>query len=165
MAKRCPNCGNRVDPDLAFCPECGMSLDADDIREWKRSGRQPAQQAPKQPPSQQGPLEEDSGTIVPRGENMPARGEAPAAKPEEPGNPSQINPYWPKRSKTVAAVLAILLGGLGAHKFYLGKYGQGILYLLFCWTYIPSIIGVIEGISYLLADDVEWQVKHQVRIE
>lgn len=41
---------------------------------------------------------------------------------------------------------AILLGGLGAHKFYAGKAGQGILYLLFCWTYIPSLLGLIEGI-------------------
>lgn len=43
-------------------------------------------------------------------------------------------------------ILAMLLGGLGAHKFYAGKPGQGILYLLFCWTYIPEIIGFIEGI-------------------
>lgn len=53
------------------------------------------------------------------------------------------------KNKTTAGILAILLGGLGFHKFYLGKVGQGILYLLFCWTYIPVFIGICEGIYYL----------------
>ena len=52
------------------------------------------------------------------------------------------------RNKIVAGILAILLGGFGAHKFYLGKIGLGILYLLFfldsysgyCWYYRRSII-------------------------
>ena len=44
------------------------------------------------------------------------------------------------------AVLAIVLGDLGVHKFYSGKIGMGILYLLFCWTFIPGVIGFIEGI-------------------
>ncbi|MCZ0754300.1 TM2 domain-containing protein [Anoxybacillus sp. J5B_2022] len=60
------------------------------------------------------------------------------------------------KSKVVAGVLAILLGGLGIHKFYLGKLGQGVLYLLFSWTGIPSIIGLIEGILYLFKSDEEF---------
>ena len=43
-------------------------------------------------------------------------------------------------------LLAILLGDFGVHKFYAGKVGMGILYLLFCWTFIPGLIGLIEGI-------------------
>ena len=57
------------------------------------------------------------------------------------------------RSRTAAALLALLLGGIGAHKFYRGKAGQGILYLIFCWTFIPSVIGFIEGIIYLTKSD------------
>ena len=57
------------------------------------------------------------------------------------------------KSKAVAGILAILLGGIGAHKFYLGRWGWGIIYLLFCWTYIPSIIGLIEGIVYLVSNE------------
>lgn len=34
------------------------------------------------------------------------------------------------KSKTTATLLAFFLGGLGAHKFYLGQTGQGILFLL-----------------------------------
>lgn len=52
-------------------------------------------------------------------------------------------------NKYVAAALAIFLGSFGAHKIYMGKYGKGVLYAIFCWTCIPGIIGIIEGITYL----------------
>ena len=53
-------------------------------------------------------------------------------------------------NKVVYAILALFLGGLGAHKFYSGKTFQGILYLVFCWTCIPSFISFFEGIVALL---------------
>jgi TM2 domain-containing membrane protein YozV len=64
------------------------------------------------------------------------------------------------KSRIAAGVFAIVLGGLGIHKFYLGKVGWGILYILFCWTAIPSIIGFIEGILYLTATDEEFYDKY-----
>lgn len=64
------------------------------------------------------------------------------------------------KSKVTAGVLAILLGGFGIHKFYLGKTGMGILYLVFCWTGIPEVIGLIEGILYLTATDEDFQTKY-----
>ena len=48
--------------------------------------------------------------------------------------------------KVVYALLAIFLGWLGIHKFYAGKPVQGVLCILFCWTYIPAVISFIEGI-------------------
>ncbi len=51
-----------------------------------------------------------------------------------------------KVNKVVYCILALLLGGYGIHKFYAGKIGLGILYLVFCWTYIPGIIAFIEFI-------------------
>ena len=60
------------------------------------------------------------------------------------------------KTRTTAAILAILLGGFGAHQFYLGNIGKGILYLVFCWTYIPSIIGLIEGIMLITQSDEEF---------
>ena len=53
------------------------------------------------------------------------------------------------QQKLIQSALAIFLGSLGAHKFYQGKTFQGVLYLLFCWTTIPTFIGGIEGIRYL----------------
>ena len=57
------------------------------------------------------------------------------------------------------------LRSLGIHKFYLGKIGMGILYLLFCWTGIPAIVGLIEGIIYLCSNDENFQLKHHVRLQ
>jgi TM2 domain-containing membrane protein YozV len=64
------------------------------------------------------------------------------------------------RSKIAAGVFALLLGGFGAHKFYLGKAGQGILYLVFFWTFIPAFIALIEGILYLTMSDEKFAAKY-----
>lgn len=64
------------------------------------------------------------------------------------------------KSKVAAGVLAILLGGFGIHKFYLGKWIQGIIYLIFFWTYVPAIIGLIEGIIYLLSNEENFARKY-----
>ena len=64
------------------------------------------------------------------------------------------------KDRTTAGIFALLLGGLGAHKFYLGKPLQGVLYILFIWTFIPAIIGFIEGILYLTKSDEEFQRKY-----
>lgn len=65
-----------------------------------------------------------------------------------------------QKSRIAAALLAFFLGGLGVHKFYLGKVGQGILYLLFCWTFIPAIISFIEFIIYLCESDEAFAKKY-----
>lgn len=64
------------------------------------------------------------------------------------------------RRRIAAGLFAILLGGFGVHKFYLGKIGQGILYLLFFWTMIPAIIALIEGIIYLTTSDQEFAERY-----
>lgn len=64
------------------------------------------------------------------------------------------------KSKVVAGVLGILLGHLGIHQFYLGKIGRGILCILFCWTGIPGIVGIIEGIMYLVMDEKKFEEKY-----
>lgn len=71
----------------------------------------------------------------------------------------------PVKSKLVAAILAILFGSFGIHKFYLGKKGLGIVYLLFFWTYIPGILSFIEGIIILASSDENFQQKYRCRIK
>jgi len=70
----------------------------------------------------------------------------------------------PVKSRTAAGILGILLGGLGIHKFYLGKAGLGIVYLLFSWTFIPALVGFIEGIIYLTQDDATFAAKNGVNV-
>ena len=45
------------------------------------------------------------------------------------------------RDKTVALILCIFLGFLGAHKFYVGKTGMGLIYLF---------TGGIFGIGWII---------------
>ena len=63
------------------------------------------------------------------------------------------------KNRYVAALLAFFLGGFGVHRFYLGKW-TGIFYLIFCWTYVPSIIALIEGILYLTNGEDEFNRKY-----
>ena len=72
--------------------------------------------------------------------------------------------YGPPKSRIVAGVLALLLGGIGVHKFYLRKVGLGIVYILFCWTFVPSIIAFVEGIIYLVQDDKTFSLKQGVAV-
>jgi len=65
-----------------------------------------------------------------------------------------------QKNRSTAVLLAMVLGGLGMHKFYLNKPGMGVFYLLFCWTFIPAIVGFIEGLIYLTMDDATFQKRH-----
>lgn len=49
-------------------------------------------------------------------------------------------------NKAIYVTLAICLGTLGIHKFYSDQLGLGLLHLVFFWTGIPTIIGIIHGI-------------------
>lgn len=62
------------------------------------------------------------------------------------------------KNKTTAILLALFLGGLGIHHFYLEHYGRGILYLLFCWTGIPAILGVVDALIYAFGEGAEFKV-------
>jgi TM2 domain-containing membrane protein YozV len=64
-------------------------------------------------------------------------------------------------SKTALLLLAFFLGGLGAHKFYIGRHIQGVLYLLFCWTLIPGIIALVEFIIYAITSEKDLQRKYE----
>ena len=70
----------------------------------------------------------------------------------------------PVKSRTTAAILAFLLGGVGAHKFYLGQTGIGFVYLLFFWTFIPAILAFIEFVIYLTQDDATFAAKNNVSV-
>jgi len=49
------------------------------------------------------------------------------------------------KSEVVGVLLAIFLGGFGAHHFYMRRTGLGILYAIFSVTGIPFIIAFIEA--------------------
>jgi len=74
------------------------------------------------------------------------------------------------KDKITAGILAILLGGFGVHKFYLGFTGPGLVFLLvntvgllITWilAFTPNVLlwvlAVVEGILYLTKSDEEFE--------
>jgi TM2 domain-containing membrane protein YozV len=77
--------------------------------------------------------------------------------PNRPGRtPDPVSVIAPK-SRSMAILWAMLLGGIGIRWFYLDQPGWGILYLLFCWTFIPAIVGFVQGLFFLNMSDGEFQ--------
>ncbi len=60
------------------------------------------------------------------------------------------------KSKMAAFSLAFFLGSFGLHKFYLGNMSAGWIYLLFCWTGIPTILGLIDSLFILFKNQSEF---------
>lgn len=60
-------------------------------------------------------------------------------------------------SRFLAGFLGIFFGIIWAQKFYLWRKKEGILSLLFCWTYIPAILWFLEGIWFLTRSEKEWE--------
>jgi TM2 domain-containing membrane protein YozV len=81
-----------------------------------------------------------------------------------------------EKNKVTAGILALLLGGLGIHKFYLGFSGPGLVFLLVntvgllvTWSllFLPNvilgIIAFVEGIIYLTKSDEEFEQLYVVQ--
>lgn len=134
----CPQCGAPINPGASECRFCGEKI-----------VHQQAAQQMQQPVYQQPMYQQPQQIIIQQAAPQPVY--------------TAINPAWPVKSKVAAGVLGLFLGGIGAHNFYLGKIGTGLLCLLFCWTGIPSIIGFIEGIMILCSNDENFQLKYHVR--
>lgn len=64
------------------------------------------------------------------------------------------------KSKSTAGLLSFFFGGLGVHRFYLGQTGLGFLYLVFCWTFIPAILGLIDAIIFWTMSEDKFNNKY-----
>lgn len=133
----CPQCGAPISPDATECRYCGEK-----IATHTNSNQQ---------------INQTNGSQQPNVYNTYYVGNYN-------NNSSMIPMDWPIRNKTVTALLAIFVGGFGAHKFYLGKTGQAFAYLLLMWTTLPFFIGFFEGIYYLCMSEQKFQEKYHVRV-
>jgi TM2 domain-containing membrane protein YozV len=64
------------------------------------------------------------------------------------------------KDKNIAAILALFLGAIGVHKFYLGRIGAGVLYLIFSFTFIPAVLGLIDFFVLALMDQDEFNRRY-----
>lgn len=75
-------------------------------------------------------------------------------------SPSEINTTG--KDKILCGILALLLGGFGAHYFYLGKIGGAIICILLtlvtCGAW--SIITLIQGILILTMTQAQFEQKY-----
>ncbi|MCC6936780.1 MAG: TonB family protein [Flavobacteriales bacterium] len=93
--------------------------------------------------------------------------EAAKLKPLEPYPKQQLASVasWVEKcaqgnQKWATTFLALFLGGIGAHRFYLGQTGRGVLSMLFFWTGLPLIFGFLNGLNFLLMGNARFLQKY-----
>lgn len=147
MLINCPECQHRISDQAEACPKCGYRHER--MVNCEECGKEIASSAKICPHC--GYPRETGGNSIP----IP-----PSPYPAPMGESKQVVYIATKKSRSLAAFLALVLGGLGIHKFYLNKPGWGLLYLMFCWTFIPAIIGFLEALFYIFMTDGEFQAKY-----
>lgn len=157
----CPQCGAPVEPGARECKFCGEKLVQQQVNQ--QFNPQFNQQQMNQQFNPQMNQQFNQQQMNQQYNQQPRTVYVQQPVPQ-PVYMTAINPAWPIKSKIAAGILAIFLGGIGIHKFYMGKVGMGLLYLIFCWTGVPAMVGFIEGVIYLCSNDENFQLKHHVRI-
>ena len=190
-ASTCPNCGMPVAAQNAFCQSCGTPLTpfAQQQRQqqeaaWAQQRQQHQQQqwqqqqaqAQANPQQQAQPNAQQQQTWQQPQPGSQACGQQPYgqqpytqqpyAQQQAYTQPGFSQPPMDSKSKIAAGLLAIFLGSLGIHKFYLGYSGAGIVMLLVTLlasivtlglaAAIMSLIALIEGIIYLTKTDEQF---------
>jgi TM2 domain-containing membrane protein YozV len=57
------------------------------------------------------------------------------------------------RNRVIALIITFFAGAVGIHKFYLGKNFAGIMYFLFCWTFIPALLSFFDFLGLAFMSD------------
>lgn len=57
------------------------------------------------------------------------------------------------RNRLVALILTFVAGAFGIHKFYLGENFAGVMYFLFSWTLIPTVLAFFEFLGLAFMSD------------
>ena len=50
-----------------------------------------------------------------------------------------------KKETAIGVTLALVLGGLGIHRFWLGETKAAFTYLIFCWTILPIFFAIVDA--------------------
>ena len=121
---RCPSCGANV--STAFCEYCGSKMPPEVIEKQRIEAETVI-------------VNNYYGDQNNKPEKVPNRQFYSTQQHEVPPNyggyAGSINSGYPvnsmvsSKSKTITLLLCIFLGILGAHRFYVGRYGLGVLYL------------------------------------
>ncbi len=170
----CPQCGAPLDLNTTACKYCGAENAVKPQNRDSRPQQQYTQQASQyiqqpnlssQQPNQYMP-NQYAQQAPPYMQQVPPQYIPPQASIYSQtviyNTQDSMTEYYPykQKSKVLAGILAILFGWIGIHKFYTGHVGWGVVYVLFFWTYIPAIVGLIEGIVYLCTSNENFNLKY-----
>ena len=86
----------------------------------------------------------------------PGYGQQPPSPPQgyDPSAPYGRDPFGrplSDKSKIVAGILQLVLGGVGAGRWYTGQYGMAVAQLLTCGGL--GVWALVDGILFLVKDD------------
>jgi TM2 domain-containing membrane protein YozV len=138
--KSCDHCGKENPYDYNFCMRCGQLLDLS-----PQSTAAPASSAH----FDESRLPSTSANSIVR-EAMPEETYEKRLQQYGSNLPVQQKLYFQQeydkqsRNPSTALILTLLLGGAGAHRFYLGQWGWGAAYLVFFWTCVPLLLALVE---------------------
>ena len=136
---------------------------------WSLS--QPYQQSPPPPPPTQSPW---NAGPPPQGQDgwpskyCPSCGGSIDSRAQicpKCGVRQPTGPMGEVKSRPLAIVLALLLGGFGIHRFYLGPTAWGIAYLVFFWTGVPALLAWFEALYFLTRSNEDWAAKYGGQVQ
>lgn len=149
--KPCAHCGQQNPVDYSFCMKCGKPFNlpaavvTSDVPQKNTTSRAPADQpviasTPEEPHRTAPMAEQQTGG---RYRNQEPTQDKSKLTPQQ---KLYFQQEYDKqiRNPSTALILTLLLGGLGAHRFYLRQWGWGIAYILFAFTFIPLIVALVE---------------------
>ena len=67
------------------------------------------------------------------------------------------------KDKLPAALLALFLGGLGIHHFYLGSTTAGIVIVLLNCLCLGGVVALVEAIMLFVMSDEDFNAKYNLR--
>lgn len=65
-----------------------------------------------------------------------------------------------QKNRITAIIWAVLLGGFGAHRFYVGEMKAGFVMLIFFWTMVPAFWAIYDLFQYAKMSDQEFWAKY-----
>jgi TM2 domain-containing membrane protein YozV len=68
------------------------------------------------------------------------------------------------RNKRTAVFLAFFTGWCGGHKFYLGETTAGWIYALWCWTLIPFLVSLYEGLMLMEMNITSFNMTYNIEL-
>lgn len=143
--KNCPKCGTSMPDNVMQCPRCGNAMPYTQNYP-SQGGYNPQSYNPQ-------------GYNPGGGNGYGAQGSYPQGGYNPQGG---NNPRYDFKDKTVAAILAILLGWLGLQYFYCGKAVGGILAIVLCIVTcgVMEVVFIIQGILILLMSQEQFEQKY-----